>query len=131
MLGVRGQKLRSNRFWIILLCIVVMLSLVSIFALRHGAGYFARIYQDGVLIEAINLSETSDPQTITLQSDRGTNVIFAEYRRIRMLEADCPDGSCVRQNWVSSGMVPIVCLPHRIVIEIHGDSGESVDAVVG
>ena len=110
---------------------MVILSFIAMLVLRQTSGYIARIYQDGVLIEAINLSETLEPQTITLQSDRGTNVIFAECGRIRMLESDCPDGSCVRQNWVSSGMVPIVCLPHRIVIEIHGDSGESVDAVVG
>ena len=41
-----------------------------------------------------------------------------------MLEADCPDQVCVRQGWVQDRTVPIVCLPHRLVIEIVGGEGE-------
>ena len=60
----------------------------------------------------------------------GTNTVQVEPGRIRVSAADCPDQVCVHQGWISTGVVPIVCLPHQIVIEITG--GESyADAAAG
>ena len=41
---------------------------------------------------------------------------------ISVTEADCPDGICVRQGKLTTAGVPIVCMPHRLVIEIYGDA---------
>ena len=69
---------------------------------------------------------------ITVETSGNKNVIAVEQGRIRMLSADCPDGSCVRQGWISGGIFPIVCLPNRVVITLeHGDNRSNVDAVVG
>lgn len=43
--------------------------------------------------------------------------------------ADCPDGDCLRQGKLDKTGGSIVCLPHRVVITVAGDSG--VDAVAG
>ena len=75
--------------------------------------------------------DATEPYYINLHSEFGINVVEVEYGRIRMLEADCPDGACVRLGWVSSGVIPIVCLPHRVIIELHGGNGTDIDAVVG
>jgi len=40
--------------------------------------------------------------------------------KIRMLKSDCPDKLCVKKGW--SDNVPIVCLPNKIVMEIHDDN---------
>ena len=35
--------------------------------------------------------------------------------------ADCPDGVCVAQGAISSGGVPIICMPHHLSVRIEGD----------
>ena len=37
-----------------------------------------------------------------------------------MKSADCPDQVCVHQGWISDSTVPIVCLPHQVIIEVTG-----------
>ena len=49
--------------------------------------------------------------------------------KIRVSEADCPDKTCVRMGWLNSAAMPVVCLPHHLVIGF-ADGGEGgVDAV--
>jgi len=122
---------RTNKFWIIILCGAITLSAVAMLTFRQQAVSIARIYQNGTLTETVNLFDVTEPYHINLHSEFGTNVVAVEQGRIRVLEADCPDGACVRLGWVGSGVIPIVCLPHRVVIELHGDNDTDIDAVVG
>jgi len=102
------------------------------FIIRQEQGSYAQIYHDGTLTETVNINAVTEPFTITVESGSGNNVIKVEQGRIRMLAADCPDGTCVRQGWISGGIFPIVCLPNRVVVTLtSGDSGFGVDAVVG
>ena len=64
----------------------------------------------------------------------GTNVIVVENGAVRMAEADCPHGDCLRQRAISQPGEQIICLPHELWIEILGDDAQTgemdVDAVV-
>ena len=124
MLGVR-----SNRFWICVFGALALLSAAASLVLLLGEADEAAIVLDGELINSISLSAVGEPYFITVESDQGLNVVAVEYGRIRVLEADCPDGSCVKQGWRSSGATPIVCLPHRLVIEFSRSKPQSIDAV--
>jgi len=93
-----------------------------------------RIYKDGMLIDTVNLVAVVDSFIIEINgvdtgSTDGHNVLEVERGRIRMLFADCPDGTCIRQGWTSGGVMPIVCLPNRVIVVF--DGGYGVDAVVG
>ena len=124
--------MKSNRFWFILLGGAVLISVITIFVIGQGPGSYASIYHDGVLTDTVNMTAVTDPFTITIDSSGSKNVIEVEFGRIRMLSADCPDGSCVRLGWSSGGAFPIVCLPNRVVVTFTGsDSRSGVDAVVG
>ena len=47
-----------------------------------------------------------------------------------MEDADCPDRLCVKQGRIKKVGESIVCLPHKVVIEIVGEKEEAgVDAV--
>ena len=48
-----------------------------------------------------------------------------------VLESDCPNQDCVHSGVITRAGQSIVCLPARIVIELHGGSGDGVDAVLG
>lgn len=123
--------MRSNIFWILILCGVLAVSTVAALVLRQIPASRARIYQAGVLIESLDLAAVAEPYEIVVSNDSGLNVIEIERGRIRVSKADCRDGICVRQGWISSGVTPVVCLPNRLVISLEGSSGQDLDAVVG
>ena len=58
----------------------------------------------------------------------GANEIKAH--QIRMLEAECPDNTCVHMGWLDS-TVPIVCLPNRLVIQFVENHNEALDGAAG
>ena len=121
--------MKSNKFWIAILSAILIVSIATAIMLRQGAASRALVYQDGKLTESISLTTVAEPYNITVKSDTGMNVIAVESGRIRVTDADCADRQCVRQGWISGGVTPIVCLPHRLVIELERIETPEVDAV--
>ena len=39
-------------------------------------------------------------------------------------DADCPDQVCIRMGKISKTGENIVCLPHKLVIQVEGDVGQ-------
>lgn len=96
---------------LLLLCAAVLLLL-----LHHGRrADFVSITLDGVCIRTIDL-RTAPDEEFTVESDHGFNIISIESGRIRITDADCPDKSCVLSGWLTQTGLPLVCLPHRLVI---------------
>lgn len=83
----------------------------------------ARVTRDGVLLEEIDLDRVDAPYFLTFQDGSGSNTILVEKGRVRVSEADCPDQICVHQGYISDDVIPIICLPHRLMIEIVGAGG--------
>jgi len=125
-------EMKSNKFWLAVLgSTVIVFAALALFLMQSPVSQ-ACIYSNGNLIERLDLSGIAEPYTITVDSGSGVNVITVERGRIRVSEADCPDGSCVRQGWISGGVTPIVCLPNRLLIALEGGSdANGIDAVVG
>lgn len=90
----------------------------------------ARITRDGELIREIPLDEVEESYSFVVEDEAGSNTILVEPGRIRVSEADCPDQVCVNQGFISDGTVPVVCLPHKLMIEIVG-GGSEFDAAAG
>lgn len=89
----------------------------------HGLfGETADIYVDGELYKSVRLNENT---SFRIDTEWGYNEICVENGAISVKEADCPDGICVNDGARSKGGAPIVCLPHRIVIQIA--SGDNTD----
>lgn len=124
--------MKSNRFWAVLLGALLALSLVgSFWALRGRGGTIAAVYQNGTLLRTIDLAAGEAPYTFSVTGPAGENVIEVERGRVRVRSADCPDQVCVRQGWISTGAVPIVCLPNQLVIQIETGEGGGIDGVSG
>ena len=45
-------------------------------------------------------------------------MIRIEDGQAYMEEADCPDGYCMEQGGISGQKQTIVCLPHKLVVEV-------------
>ena len=123
--------MKSNRFWILVLGGVLCISVFAAVLLqfRQTEAGQVSVYQDGVIIKKLSLSEVTESYSFTVECRDGYNTIEVEYGRIRVSEADCTDGFCISQGWISGGAAPIVCLPHRLVIKIDRATAPDVDAV--
>ncbi len=85
------------------------------------------IKSDGKILYTLDLSREPD-RAFEIKNDRGKNTVEIKDGKIRILSADCPDKTCVRMGWLESSAMPIVCLPHKLVIEF-ADNIDGVDAI--
>ena len=81
---------------------------------KAGEKRYACIFDDGKLVQKIDLSNVSNPYKIELAG----NVILVEKGQISMIDADCPDKLCVKQGTVSESGESVVCLPNRVVVAV-------------
>ena len=101
-----------------LICFGVMLAVLSaacFFLMKPSRQTCVEIVQEDYVLYRINLLECGD-QTLSVVYEGRENVIQILDGKIRVLEADCPDHTCVRMGWLRSDALPIVCLPNRLVI---------------
>ena len=123
--------MKSNRFWVLVLGSVLLLCFGAMGLLGQGSVNRAVVYQDGKIVEKLDLGASVGSSSLRVEWEQGYNIIEVENGRVRISEADCPDGFCLRQGWVNSGARPIVCLPHRLVVQLENEGAPDVDAVVG
>ena len=123
---------KTNKFWLILLGALFVASSLAALApsLLPGRASTARVYSDGRLAMTIDLSAVQRPYETVVEGEFGANAICVERGRVRVSEADCPDGLCIGQGW-SVGASPLVCLPNRLLITFEGSAASLTDAVVG
>ncbi|MBP3427463.1 MAG: NusG domain II-containing protein [Clostridia bacterium] len=55
------------------------------------------------------------------QADGSVNVIAVEDGAVYMAEANCRDGLCIRQGRMKNAAKTIVCLPHKLVVQLSGE----------
>ncbi len=112
---------KKNIFWAALLAALCAAALGAALLLRAlGGGTVAVISVDGEEYERIDLSKAEQSYDFVIETKYGSNTVHVEPGGISVTEADCPDGVCVRQGVIVSGGMPIICMPHRLVIEIEG-----------
>ena len=119
--------MKRGDFVIIALAILLALTPLLLRPAR-GAEPRAVVRKDGEIAAELPLDEDA----VLRLEEGGQNVLRVSGGAIRMEEADCPDGTCVRQGAIQNPGETIVCLPHRVTVTIVGnDEGTGgVDAVV-
>lgn len=86
---------------------------------------------DGQEIKSFDLSDKSQSYTYRYEDKDGDyNLIEVKGDRIRIKEADCGDQICVRRGWIDQSGETIVCLPHKLVIEIKSSDGGEPGSVI-
>ena len=117
----------KSKYWAILIALIVLLAVVSSFFLMADSAPsgWAEVRSDGELNRLVNLSAD---QEFTVPCPGGFNTVTVKDGRIAVTEADCPDGYCMERGFCNSG-TPIVCLPHKLVIEFVGE--QEIDGLIG
>ena len=66
---------------------------------------------------------------IEVQSDSGYNIVVIQDGQVSIKDADCPDRYCVRQGKISARHESLICLPHKLVVELETVEDESEDGL--
>jgi hypothetical protein len=84
---------------------------------QHTGKPTAYIYQNGELIQKIELNTLQESYRFVITNDDGQwNELEVTHDSIGIVMANCPNGLCVSQGFISRSLLPITCLPHRLVI---------------
>lgn len=82
---------------------------------RNEAGNQIQITVDGVVYGTYSLEKD---QVIEVKENDFYNRIRIQDGVAYMEEANCPDGYCEEQGKISGRTQTIVCLPHKLVVEV-------------
>lgn len=71
---------------------------------------------------------TKDTELNVEGFEGGYNHVVINGGKVSVTDADCPDKVCINSGEIEKNGQTIVCMPHRMVVEIEG-SGEKIDSV--
>lgn len=110
---------------ILVIVILFMIVIVSFLAVNTPKESYtdlkAIIKIDGELYKEIKLKDNYN-NYIEINSEFGYNKISIDGNKVKMLEADCEDKLCMRENEISKPFQSLICLPNRLIVYIEGDT---------
>lgn len=118
----------KNKVFLMIIIVIFLIGLIgSIRVVTSSEKSKIRVLSDGEEVYAADL-RTAEDTTFDITYEGYHNTVEIKDHRIRVADADCPDQTCVNMGWLRSAKMPIVCLPHHLVIEFMDDT-EDIDAV--
>ncbi len=126
-----GSDLIKIKRDLILILVFCLLALIALLAVRSGRkeGTVVQIRIDGKVYGNYPLAQE---QTVMIRGEDFVSTLIIRDGKADMTEADCPDQICVNHRPVRFRGETIVCLPHKLVVEVIPDQEESsggLDAV--
>ncbi len=86
-----------------------------------------KVIQDGEIIGTYPLNEENT--VIIKYGNDEYNILLINEGKAFMSDADCPDKLCVKQRAISKNGESIICLPHKLIIQIVAKEESDLDAV--
>lgn len=123
---------KKSRNDIILVAVILSIAAIGLLllSLTRQDGAYASVKIDGRETERYSLSENITAEILTGENDEFSNTLVIENGKAYVSEANCPDKICAGHKPVSYKGETIVCLPHKVVIEIVSDiPDDGLDAV--
>ena len=109
----------------VLILAVITVAVVLSFGLwlqQRTTGIKVRITIDGEIFGEYTLSQN---QVIAIVGQQGSNQLVIADGSAYMAKADCPDKYCMQYRPISKQHEVIVCLPHKLVVEVLGKDKET------
>ena len=105
--------------------IVALVLFLVMYLTRNEAGNQIQITVDGTVYGTYSLEKD---QVIEVKEKDFYNRIWIQDGAAYMEEANCPDGYCEEQGKISGRTQTIVCLPHKLVVEVLDADGLENDS---
>ncbi len=103
---------------LILIGALVLFSFVfSLALLREGnEGHTVVVTVDGEVQKEFPLD--SEEKIFQFDTPNGYNTVHVKGGSVAVGTADCPDRLCVKQGRISRPGETIICLPHKLIVEV-------------
>ena len=123
MKGKNRINKRDVKFLIILFVAIIAVYFIYNGIIARPAGYIEITVNE----KSLGIFSLSEEVKIPITDENGYvgNTLEITGGRVHMIEADCPDKSCVRQGFINKNGQTIICLPHRVVIRAHALENEA------
>lgn len=108
---------------IILIAAVLVIALVSFAAIKmtQKDGKQVVVTVDGKEVYKTSINKD---QTYKIPEENGINIMQIKDGKVTMKKADCKDQICADHKPIEKSGETIVCLPHKVVIEIKSENGK-------
>ena len=127
------SKKNKRKNDVILAALILIIAAAGIFLLNYlkTEGAYAVVKIDGIENGRYSLSQNTEVKILTGENNEFSNTLVIENNKAFIKDANCPDKICEGHNPISYKGETIVCLPHKVVIEIISDeTTDDLDAVV-
>ena len=104
---------------LILLITILVLSIVLFVGYRlffYQSGNSVSIYIDGEFYQKLPLN--NDASLNIPGADGGINHLEIKNGAASITDANCPDKLCVHQKKIQNNGESLVCLPHKVIVEV-------------
>ena len=124
------DKKRRNSFILGAACILAASAAGIAAKMGREQGSQVIVFQDGVEQGRYLLSEEQEVEiAFNQESQEGKNILRIRDGSADMIYADCPDQLCVNQKEIDKVGETIVCLPHKIGVEVEGEKQSDFDSI--
>jgi len=121
------MKLKPLDYAVIIVLIIITIG-SSGFAIYNSQKNYKNKYVEievkGKLYKKLPL-DNSKKEQIKVLTDLGENIIEVDNGKVRIIDADCKDKICIKDGSISKPGSVLVCLPHKVVVQIKGENPES------
>lgn len=108
---------------------LVLSATISFLLIDNSQNYdkkYVDISVDNELKYRIDLP-VEDERKIHLQTDHGFNNVLIKDSKVRIIKSNCNDQICVKDGEITNVNDILVCLPHKVLVEIKGKQNSEVD----
>ncbi len=124
----KNKKLKND---IILVAVVLLLAAAGFMLsnILKSEGVYAVVKVEGK--EAYKYALTENVRTVITSDNGNRNVFVIENGQAFIESASCKDQICVKHKKIKNEGESIICLPHKVVVEITDSvNDDAVDVVV-
>ena len=122
---VISKKSRNDIIFIAALLIVTVLAALSLLLFRTE-GDTVIVTVEG---EFFGEYELKQDRTVEIIGENGRNLLVIQNGEASIEEASCPDGICSSHRPISRSGESIICLPNKVVVEVHSQEKEQADII--
>ena len=114
---------------IIMVVLLTIASYLIVFFIGNSSDErVLRITQDQVIIHEVVLSDDYD-NVFEIKYNDEYNRVIVKGKEVWIEEASCLNQVCVRHKTISKVGETIVCIPHKLIVEIIGEQ-QDLDVIV-
>lgn len=109
-----NKKIKNDLILIAVILIAAISSLL-LFKISLKEGDYVQISVNGEVVYTLPLDTDTEKR---IETENGSNTVLIKDGTASVVSADCPDKICVSHRSISKSGETVVCLPHKLVVEI-------------